>query len=211
MIDTRYPPVPQWLDQLNPDESYRRLAAAVNYLLERTQTGWDDLRFPAQGINPIGSASPPGVETSTGLLLFSGTGTEVIAGIAQMPHAWEEGTPIMPHVHWSKTTSVTGDVLWQLDYEVVQNGDVAAMTYPNQLQVSTPVDGTPDNDTSGEALISSFGEISMLGYTASCMILWKVSRIGGTDSYNSDARLFEVDFHYRINDFGSDTEFRKNG
>lgn len=34
---------------------------------------WDDLRFPAQGINPAGAADAPTVDTATrpGTLLFS--------------------------------------------------------------------------------------------------------------------------------------------
>lgn len=58
--------------------------------------GWDDLRFPAQGINPAGAASPPAVDevltSFTGTLLFSGSQENVIAGVAQMPHSWSPGT-----------------------------------------------------------------------------------------------------------------------
>ena len=57
-------------------------------------TRWDDLRFPAQGINPAGAASPPTVDDTTfpGTLLFATNATNVIAGVAQLPHAWKRGT-----------------------------------------------------------------------------------------------------------------------
>ena len=174
---------------------------------------WDDLRFPVQAINPPGQASDPDVEASTGALLFAAGGTELVYGIAQMPHAWREATAIVPHIHWQKTTSAAGNVLWQFDYEVFNNGDVAAMNFPNQLQVTEPVGGTPDNDTANEALISSFGEVSMTGKNISCLIHWKLSRIGGdaADTYGADARLLEVDFHYSIDSLGSAEQFTKHG
>lgn len=177
-----------------------------------TNTSWDDLRFPAQGINPPGAASDPDLESTTGLLLFGTVGTETIAGVAQMPHTWKEGTAVVPHVHWQKTTSAAGNVLWQLDYEVVSNGAIAAMDYGTQLQVTESVDGTPDNDTANEVLISSFGEVAMTGEVISCLVFWKLSRIGGDalDTYGADARLLEFDIHYEVDAHGSDEQFTKD-
>ena len=65
---------------------------------------WDDLKFPATAINPPGQASDPDVEATSGLLLFAAAGTELVYALAQMPHHWEEGSDIKPHVHWTKTT-----------------------------------------------------------------------------------------------------------
>lgn len=172
-------------------------------------TSWEDLRFPAQGINPPGAVSDPDVESTTGFLLFDPSGTEVIAGVAQMPHSWKEGTSIYPHVHWCKTTSAAGNVLWQLDYEVVNNGSVATMAYGSQLQAPAAASSTPDSNTANKVLISGFGEAAMTGMTVSCLIIWKLSRIGGSDTYGADARLFELDFHYEIDSFGSNTEYTK--
>lgn len=141
-------------------------------------TSWDDFRFPASGINPPGLGSDPDRETSTGLLLFDSASTEIIAGVAQLPHAWKETSDISPHVHWQKTSSAAGDVLWQFDYEVVNNGAVAAMDYGTQLQTTELVAGTPDNDTANEVLISEFDHIDMPGMNISCLVFWKLSRIG---------------------------------
>ena len=176
-----------------------------------TDTSWDDLRFPAQGINPPGLVSDPDVETSTGLLLFDAASTEMIAGVAQLPHTWNEASTIRPHVHWQKTTSAAGDVLWQIDYEVVNNGDVAPMAYGEQLQAASVASGTPDNDTANELLITPLGDVAMTSKTLSCIVFWKLSRIGGdaADTYGADARLLEFDIHYEIDSFGSDDEFTK--
>jgi len=176
-----------------------------------SNTSWDDLRFPSQGINPPGAASDPDVETTTGLWLFAAAATQMLAGIAQMPHSWKEGTTLKPHVHWQKTTSAGGDVLWQFDYEVVNNGAVAAMDYGSQLQATTVATGTPDGDTANEVLITPLGDITMTGKTVSSIIFWKLSRIGSdaADTYGADARMLEFDIHYEVDSFGSNDEFVK--
>lgn len=183
--------------------------------VDRIELGpaWDDLRFPAQAINPPGADRDPDVENTTGLLLFDDNRIEVVAGVAQLPHAWLAGSALRPHVHWQKTTSEGGDIGWRLEYEVVNNGDVAAMDYPNVLEAFTPIATTPDDNTANRVLISSFGEIDMTDKTLSCLLLWKLSRLGGEvgDTYGTDARLIEFDIHYQIDALGSATEFSKTG
>ena len=176
---------------------------------ELTNSSWDDLRFPAQGIRPPGQITDPDIETDTGFFLFDAGGTEIIAGIAQMPHAWKEGTAVDPHVHWQKTTSAAGNVLWQIDYEVINVNDVAVMDYGSQNQSATVNTITPDDNTAHRALITDIGDIDMTGKTFSSLILWKISRIGGDvlDTYGADARLLEFDFHYQIDSLGSDQEY----
>ena len=164
---------------------------------------WDDLRFPAQGINPPGAVSDPVLEATSGLWLFDAAGTEILMGVAQLPHAWREGTAISPHVHWQKTTSASGTVLWRLEYEIVDNGSVAAMDYGTTLDAVTPVAGTPDTDTANNVMISSFGQIDMTGRRVSCLMFWKLSRVGGSDTYGADARLIEFDIHYQADSLGS--------
>ena len=172
---------------------------------------WEDLKFPSQGINPPGAASDPDLEATTGLWLFANVVTMTLAGVAQMPHSWRQESAISPHIHWQKSTSAASNVLWQFDYEIVNNGDIAVMDYGTQLQVSTPVAGTPDTDTAEKVLISSFGNIDMTGFDISCLIFWKLSRIGGdaADTYGADARLIEFDIHYQRDTPGSQSLFTK--
>ena len=51
-----------------------------------TNTSWDDLTFPAAGLNPPGAASDPDRDTTFGYLLFAASGTEIITGAVQLPH-----------------------------------------------------------------------------------------------------------------------------
>lgn len=173
---------------------------------------WDDLRFPAQGINPPGAASDPTIETTTGLPLFSASQTNLLAGVSQMPHSWEEGSVIIPHVHWQKTVAGAGNVLWRFEYDnIVNPGEVSLLTYANLLNATTTVAGTPDDGAARRNLISSFGEVEMTDKLISCCILWRLSRIGGdvADTYAEDARLVEFDIHYQLDSRGSLGQFTK--
>jgi len=178
-------------------------------------TSWDDLKFPATAINPPGQATDPDVEADTGLLLFAAAGTELIFTLAQMPHAWSEGSDISPHVHWTKTTSAAGDVAWKLRYQILPIGQVGSGTGVDGGTVTSPVSGTPDNDTAWEHLITSFDGIQMSDassvYGLSTCILFELTRVGGdaADTYGADARLLEFDVHYQIDSLGSESEFVK--
>jgi hypothetical protein len=176
---------------------------------EGTATCWDDLRFPVTGINPAGAAAPPTLDDSSffGTLLFSASATNIIAGQAQMPHHWREGSSIYPHVHWAPTSTNTGAVLWRLGYQVADvNG-----TFPGSFTEIDSLD--PADGTTNKHQIAAFPAVSMTGAKLSAMILWTLSRIGGdgTDDYTGTARLLEVDFHYEVDSFGSSAEYEKRG
>ena len=174
-----------------------------------SDTVWDDLKFPATAINPPGQASDPDVEASSGLLLFASSGTELIFALAQMPHAWKEGSEISPHVHWQKTTSAAGNVAWQIRYKIASIAAVMDASWTDLGISTTPVPGTPDINTADYHMITGFDNIDMTGETLSTCILFEVSRVGGdaADTYGADARLLEFDVHYQIDSLGSAEEF----
>jgi len=169
---------------------------------------WDDLRFPAAGINPAGQVTPPTIDTAdpfAGTLLFSASATNSIAGQCQLPHAWKEGSSLSPHVHWCPTSTDTGNVYWRLEYQVSDiNG-----TFPGAYTTLNVLDAG-DGITNKHQVID-FANIDMTGSTLSCMLLWKLSRIGGdvTDTYASTARFLEFDIHYQIDGNGSRQEYIK--
>ncbi len=169
---------------------------------------WDDLRFPAQGINPAGSAAPPTVDNDSaaypGSLLFAGNKVNVIGGVAQMPHSWKAGTAIRPHLHWSKPVGSANAVSWVLYYRILGTpGDVHG-------DLVGPIDGTlveGDQAVANSMLLTAFGSINMGKQKESTCLLWQVRRLGNSDADNGDARLFEFDIHYQIDKPGSVLEF----
>jgi hypothetical protein len=173
---------------------------------------WDDLRFPAGGLNLPGGSLAPGVEDWTGALLFDAAATEAVVAWAQMPHSWIEGTTIVPHVHWSKTTSAAGNVAWQMGYRIFPIGS-GTFSVPPVLGdftilpvASSPISATPDSNTAGQHLITNLGDIDLSGNGISTMICVQIGRVGGNaaDTYGADARLMEFDIHYRRNSLGSE-------
>lgn len=168
-------------------------------------TNWEDIQFPAQGLNPPGAVSDPDRDTTDGTFLFDSASTEIVCGLAQMPHAWKEGSFIYPHVHWQATDTGAGNVLWRFEYDIANiHGDFAG-SYSN-VDVLAAAHGTVAYNN-----VKSFPIIDMSGLTLSCFIKWKLSRIGGdgTDTYGADARLLEFDIHYQIDSVGSGLEFQK--
>jgi len=168
---------------------------------------WDDLRFPVQGINPTGAASPPSVDTADGCLVFSASATNVIAGVAQMPHAWEVGTAVRPHIHWQPSNTHTGNVYWRFEYEIQNVNDTftGSLTTQNTLD---PGDGTALKHQIHN-LMEGGADLSMTGFRESCIMKWKISRIGndGTDDFTGTAKLLEFDIHYKTNKLGTVDEY----
>jgi hypothetical protein len=185
------------------DDEYLALGAAPVL----TDTVWEDLRFPAQSINPPGNVDDADIETTTGCLLFDAGSTEVCMGVAQLPHAWKQGSALHAHLHWTPTSTNTGNVYWRLDYQVKNIGETfdfsAGWTTANTLDAADGV--------AGKHQIHELAEITMTNKTVSCMLHWKLSRIGGdgTDTYTADARLLEFDIHYEIDAMGSSGELVK--
>jgi hypothetical protein len=164
---------------------------------------WEDLRFPATGFNPAGSAAPPAISTDDGLLDFSGTADNVIAGIAQFPHAWVAGSAIRPHIHLLFPTSASSNTRWKLEYNIANiNANFAVSYTPDTITVANPANAL-------KHVIASFAEVDMTGYTGSCCMLWKLTRLAGSDAADNHTalvKLLELDFHYQINKFGSIAE-----
>jgi hypothetical protein len=177
--------------------SYRDLDGTAYY--GEDIVGWHDLRFPVQGINPPGAVSDPDRDTTDGTFLFDAGGTEVLAGVAQMPHEWKIGTLVYPHVHWSPTDGNGGNVYWRFEYDIANENDSFAGSYTTMnIQDASGEDANKNQE-------ANFAPIDMSSYGLSCLIKWKLSRIGGDvlDTYAADAKLYEFDMHYCSDSFGS--------
>jgi len=170
--------------------------------------GWEDLRFPAAAINPLGAVSDPDLELTgvfTGTYLFDQGSTEVIAGQAQLPHAMKTGSMLYPHVHWCPTTTNVGNVRWRMGYIVADMGEVFPAAY-TVLDTTGPTGGIANMHR-----IVYFEPVDSTGMSLSAMLIWKISRLGGDvlDTYPADARLLEFDIHYQVDEVGSSEQGAK--
>lgn len=195
-----------YLQRLNASlyERFRDIAQTVN----ANEEGWDDLRFPAQGINPAGAAAPPTVSNTTGMLEFAGNADNVISGIAQLPHAWKKGTAVRPHLHLRFPTSNTGkNTRWKFEYDVASVNDDFVNAYGTLTTLATITVANPANTK--KHVIAGFGDLPTTGLRESACIMWKISRLAATDAADDDTNacaLLEFDIHYQIEKAGTPLE-----
>jgi len=173
-------------------------------------TIWDDMRFPASGFNPAGSTAPPTVDTSTGMLLFSGTADNIIGGIAQMPHSWKVGSTIRPHMHLRFPTASANNTRWSFGYDLANVDGNFVNAYGTYTAGGTITVANPNNALKHAK--ASFSTIDMTGYTMSCCIMWRITRLAASDAADNDlanCALLEFDIHFEIDTVGSRQEFIK--
>lgn len=160
----------------------------------------DDLRFPVQGINPPGAVSDPSRDQTDSLFEFSATATNTIAGVAQLPHSWVEGSLVYPHIHTLTTNTSGGNVVWEFKYEIKNLREAFTSSYivTSSVQSMSLTYGYHDKG------YFCFGGIDMSGKKISCMMKWILSRLGGVSADTALAvKLLEFDIHYSKDSIGS--------
>jgi len=193
---------------VNPDGSIAQ--HFLKYLQQLSAQTYDDLTFPATAVNPPGQPSDPDWDVTTPGWLFDATGTEILHLVGQLPHTYVENSDLMPHIHWTKTTSAANDVYWQLEVAKAPIGGVISSF--TTTASSTVVAGTPDTNTADKHLITAFPAIDGTGLGISDMLIMKLSRIGGhaDDTYGADARMLEFDIHVKSWPTGSIKEYSRS-
>jgi len=168
---------------------------------------WDDLQCPPEAFNAQGSPSPPTIDNSTvpGTWLFSGTTENNLAVVRQMPHRWKQGGTLKPHVHWEKTTTGSGEVMWQWCYSIANVGAV----FPAYSDYFDGTNAVPHSNTVRKHALDTFPDVDMTGKRESCMICIKFRRLPShaSDTYAADARFLEFDIHYQSDKDGTEAEY----
>jgi len=138
---------------------------------------------------------------STGVYAYSFVNglTREINFICQLTHQWQQGSTIEPHIHWCPNNTNTGNVSLTLDYWITNLGQTIASSTRVPLIVNA--DGTPYKHQ-----LASFGEVSAVGKTVSCMFGGKITRLGGStaDSYTGDFFILNVDLHIKKDRWGEE-------
>lgn len=205
----------EYLFWRDTDSDMLHLLARANgedYVLTK---GWDDVRVPLSSIKRLGFSDPDWVQFradgvgSTGVyaLAFDKNTDEEVFFSVQIPHDWEFGTDLHPHIHWSPSDTDTGSVTWKLEYTIAAINDTFDVT--SLLDVTDAGDGV-----SRKHQYADLGNIDMSAYTAatdvSIMLMCRLYRdVSDGDDYDADAFLLEVDFHYQIDSVGSRLETSK--
>lgn len=169
---------------------------------------WDDLRFPAASINPVGGVGAATVDTNSGVLLFSGVADNAAAGVAQMPHGWAKGTTIKPHMHLRFPTSAAANTRWLFEYDIANVNEDFTNALGTYTALATITVANPQNVN--RHVIAPFGDLTMAGRRESCVILWRITRLAASDAADTDGNncaLLEFDIHYQIEKEGTVEEY----
>lgn len=167
---------------------------------------FEDLRTPAtalqgQGANdPIFALFRDNGAGSNGVFAyqFSPTIGQDLFFWLQLPHAWEEGSTLYPHIHWAPMDAQAGNVRWALEYTIAKIGDAFPLTIGDAFE-------DPAGGVAFVHKVASFSPFTPTGDRISTMIGCRIVR-GATnplDTYPGLAALLEIDFHYRLNTPGS--------
>ena len=166
--------------------------------------GWEDLTYPATGINPPGAASDPTRNTTDGMFEFSKSAENILAGVAHLPHRRKFGSPIVPHIHWLPADDTAGNIVWKFEYKVVPYDGAVPANY-------TAVSKTVAAPEAVKHVVTTFGGIAMTDTVLGTVILWKLSRLGDNvaNTYDAIVKLMEFDIHFLQDSMGSGRETEK--
>lgn len=159
--------------------------------------GSEDLLFPSSGINLPGAPADPTRSQTTGLLEFSGSADNVVAGAFQMPHGWLEGSSVEPHLHLIMPTTSTNTSRWKLEINKANIGGLFDNAYGSYTTVDTISVTNPNS--ARKHVYASFGAIDMTGNTFSSIVMWRLSRLANSDGSDNDTSaivLVDFDVHY---------------
>lgn len=185
--------------------------------MEGDATVWDDLRVPLSEpstgkVLPEWGGFPYGDAGSVPYInWFRASGIDEMYFVVQLPHDWNEGTTIFPHIHWVPSENGAGVPRWGLQYAWANIGDVfpAYNTIYGTTRYPTQV-GDLVNNTQYLTPFGS-GGIAGTGKKISSMLICRIFRDGDhvDDTFAGLAGALEVDFHYERNTLGSREEYTK--
>ena len=161
-----------------------------------------DIKYPATAINPHGGVSAPDWDSVELGWLFSGTATEELEIVAQLPHGISLTSPIKICFTWETVTSSAGqDVVWQIEYKWKNLGEaVSSFAFINLVEEVLPMRDKLKKSKTNEIYKTDTGDAIQEG----SVISFFLRRLGGHshDTYNSDVRLKQVNIHAYLDDPG---------
>jgi len=130
--------------------------------------------------------------------------SNMVYGSFELQHDYEEGTDLYFHVHWSPTTTNTGNIVWGVEYTIT-SGFTA-------FPAAATVTGTPYAAPGivDQHVIQNILVINGFGLKIGAMLAFRLFRqAGGTDTFTGNAFLHSVGVHYAADTLGSRNIFTK--
>lgn len=164
---------------------------------------WKDENFDVASYRNIGAAPPdlvtiPGTGITT--VAFDGGGTtEMVSVCKELNHDYQEGTPISFHLHWYPTTTGAGNVKWNIEYWItafsnptVISGTISSVIAAGGVAWRQQLAIFPDLDLGALAKVNTQIHFRLFRNPSDAQ-----------DTYNADAAVATVGYHYLTNSRGS--------
>jgi hypothetical protein len=120
----------------------------------------------------------------------------------QIPHNYEEGTNIIPHIHFIPQGGTIGQTInWVIEYTWMNIGTTIPVSQTSITRTYTTVTGDTNKHITLD--IPNSSGISGTGKTISSILTCRVWRNVAADNWNGNVCLLAVDFHYKVNSLGS--------
>lgn len=171
---------------------------------------WVDSMVPGTASGRAVSGAPaltafqPGAAGDIQAYAFSASTTNSVHGSIQLNHDYDENTVIEMHLHQALPDATSGTVIWELQYTWASRGEA----FPTRKTI-TKTSNAPR--VAFQHQYVDLGELRPTGEpkTISSIVMFRLARLGGSDSYADVAYLLSLDAHYKANSFGSRQEGRK--
>ena len=187
------------------------LDCGANKTIELQTPVWKDINLGAAMLSLPAATQPDEVQITdedgnpTGIYTWGFDIDELVSGVFEMQHDYQEGTNITFHVHWGGNAAPTGTdyVQWQLTYSIVRDNNT--INGPSTIVIETAY------DTQYEWVRSDFPAIS--GSTGGVdggnikigdqffFYLKRIEALGA--AYAGDALVATLGLHYQIDTIGS--------
>lgn len=168
-----------------------------------SSVAWKDIIVPAVNLR-TGSTPPTFAAFINGIFGFrfnSGANDE-LHGAFEMQHDYSEGSDLDFHIHWSPTTTNTGNIIWGVEYTYAAIGNV----FPASITVSQTIKAP---GIANKHMLHDIVTIPGYGLKIGSITAYRVFRSGTTDTFTGNAFLHSVGVHYEVNTLGSRTELTK--
>lgn len=163
---------------------------------------WDDLRIAPGARSTGANAAALANVNGSGIYAWRFTNNKELFFDAQLPHAYQIGGPLKPHVHWMPDASETYTGTWTLEYLWCNPAQVAPIS--NKIALTGAISG---GKTAWVPQITAIDSAAMnQAFGLSALFL---CRLALTLSAGSNIFLLGFDFHYEQDALGSASEFAK--
>lgn len=168
-------------------------------------TTWKDIIILGLGLRAGGTA-PTFAASQNGIfgLRFDAGTSQSAHGAAEIPHDYMEGGALHFHVHWTPTTTNTGNIVWGLEYSIANPG----ATFGTSATVAMTPTAAPG--IVGRHMMTELVEIVGTGIKIGAIVKFRIFRQnGGTDTFTGNAFLESLGVHYEADTTGSREETAK--